>query len=120
MFPLGLSDVYGEDSHYTDGKWYFDNNADRVAMVTKYALTLRGLYSINLEDNNECNEMNYQPHKCSAVWWLRSPGGLSNDDIFSGLLFSSSASIVNSRGKINTTDVYIRHVGVRPALWVSY
>ena len=117
VFPLGLSDVYGENEHYIDGKWYFNNNADRVAMVTKYAL---GLYSINLEDDHECNETNYQPHKCSAVWWLRSPGGLSNDDMFSGSWFSSHASIVNSRGNINSTDVYNVLVGVRPALWVSY
>ena len=110
VFLLGLSDVYGENSHYSAGNWYFNNNNDRMAMATWYAVN-KGVYAYNYDTSKTCNNTNYHLNKCSAVWWLRSPGNISID-----------AAHVYIDGSANYYGDYVSNdsFGVRPALWVEY
>ena len=111
IFLLGLSDVYGEDSHYKDDKWYFNNNSDRKAMATKYAVVNRKVSAYNHDEQKWCNETNFQTNKCSSYWWLRSPG-----------IYANYAALVIGDGFVNYDGISVDGtvVGVRPALYVQY
>ena len=110
VFLLGLSDVYGEDSHFSTGNWYFNNNNDRKAMATWYAVN-KGVSAYNYDTSKTCSNSNYQVNKCSTKWWLRSPGRHTSD-----------AAYVTNKGSVyvNGYDVNDVGYGVRPALWVKY
>ena len=110
VFLLGLSDVYGEDSHYSAGNWYFNNNNDRKAMATWYAVN-NGVYAYNDDTSEErCYRTNYKINKCSTSWWIRSPG------------YSARAEFVQSDGYVPSGGYYVYsgNIGIRPALWVIY
>ncbi len=107
IFLLSLSDVYGEDSNYKDGKWYFDNNADRKAMATKYLVVNKGAYASY--DETSCNETNFQVNKCSTAWWLRSKGKV----------MAASVRIDGSIALIISGSTNVSPLGIRPALYVS-
>ena len=99
-----MSDVFGEDPHYKDGNWYFDEDEDRVAMVTKYAFVSRKAMST-------CLSNAFLKNNCPAWWWLRSRGTSPN-----------YAADVHVSGYVNSDghDVHYVRIGGRPALWVQY
>ncbi len=112
VFLLGLSDVYGENSHYSAGNWYFNNDNDRIATATWYAVN-RGIYAFNLDTSINCSTTVFEMNKCSAYWWLRSPG-----------FYTSHAANVSIYGFVGSgssgSDVSSDDNGVRPALWINY
>jgi hypothetical protein len=61
VFLLGLGDVYGENSNYSSGNWYFNNNTDRQAMATWYAVN-RGAYAYYYDSNKQCSKTDFQMH----------------------------------------------------------
>ena len=93
-----MSEVYGEDSHYSDGTWYFDNNNDREATATWYAVSM-GVYAFvyTATDSVRCNTTNYKENQCLAYWRLRSPGYNPY-----GLGKPSLSARVNTDGSIDT------------------
>ena len=109
IFLLGLSDVYGEYEYYCNGHWYFNDNADRVAYATKYTVVNRSFAYAYLDGGStQCTSSNYEMSRCSAIWWLRSPGYNTNN-----------AADVLRDGSVHS--LYVTYVlGVRPALWVQY
>ena len=114
VYLLGLDDVYGENSNYSAGHWYFNNDTDRQASVTWYAVK-RGVSSYNRDDFGlhivkPCNTISYDINKCVGAWWLRSPG-----------FDTERAANVSPEGLvIHGNWVYRDDLGVRPALWVNY
>ncbi len=110
VFLLALSDVFGENSHYIDGYWYFNNNKDRKAMATFYAV-IKGVNAYNFGTSSSCSTTNFEINKCSALWWLRSPG-----------LSAGKAACVRNDGYVSGDGcaIFYSLAGVRPALWVNY
>ena len=112
IFLLGLSDVYGEDTNYSAGHWYFNSSDSRIEYETKYTVVNRSFGYAYLDGSDtKCTLSNYTENRCSAPWWLRSPGYSSGD-----------AANVNRLGNVaffgyGVNDVAI---GIRPALWVQY
>ena len=108
VFLLGLDDVYGEDSHYSAG--YFNNDNDRRAMATRYAVK-QDVNAYNFDSDSQCDMTNYQVNKCSTDWWLRSPGDETD-----------YAACVDSDGSVGCRGchIYNSSFGVRPAMWVNY
>jgi hypothetical protein len=109
VFLLGLSDVYGEDSHYSAGNWYFNNNNDRKAMATWYAVN-RGIYAYNIDASIFCSTTVFEMNKCSAYWWLRSPGNYQF--LAAGVAAGGALDLFGS-------SVHSGGPAVRPALWVN-
>ncbi len=113
VFLLGLSDIYGENYNYSAGNWYFNNDNDRRAMATWYAVVKRGASALVYNNDNStlCNKTNFQLNKCSVAWWLRSPNNIEG-----------TAVCVDGVGSMDNElcDVDFVNIGVRPALWVNY
>ena len=106
VFFLGLDDVYGENSNYSAGHWYFNNDTDRQVTATWYAVNKK-VFSYNFDIRNTCGTTDYTINKCFSIWWLRSQGCNKNN-----------LAIVGYEGNV---DMFISaYSGVRPALWVNY
>ena len=107
IFVLSLPDVYGEDSKYKDGKWYFNSDADRKAMATKYVVVNKSLSAF--DDQEQCTATNFKADKCSSTWWLRSKGKITAASVrYDGYVD------LNGMGITNTAPL-----GIRPALYVK-
>ena len=86
---------------------YFTTSEARKAYGTLYAIKY-GLYAVNYDTSEQCTRYNYQVNKCSADYWLRSPGYDS----------TRAASVTTSGEVYNTMSAY-SPLGVRPALWLN-
>ena len=112
IFLLRDSDVHGESAYYSDGHWYFNNYADRVAYATQYTVVNRFFaYAFLDGGNTKCTSSNYKLNRCLALWWLRKEG---DSDNFAPLV----SNINNNDGIVEFEDITV--LGVRPALWVQY
>ena len=85
---------------YQEAATLFDNDADRKASPTAYAVS-RGTEVFNAEQTKEGEP--------TCGWWVRSPGKKQNEAMF-----------VSHKGQpINATRVSATTGGVRPAMWVD-
>ena len=95
-----------------EARQYFTSNEEREAMATHYAVNW-GVFSniIDGSTTHRCGMKDFQENKCSAKWWLRSPGSQADH-----------AASVNYDGGINRDgdDISRKSIGVRPALWIKY
>ena len=70
------------------------------------------LYDFFKEENDDtyflCSVNSYKLNKCTALWWLRSPGE-----------YSVFAARVLQVGYVDTITVSHDYAGVRPALWLN-
>ena len=88
---------------------HFANDTDRRAMATLYVGNNDAYGTDYL--TSDCIGANFQMNKCSATWWLRSPG-----------FKTDNAADVHSSGSVDYDGSFVNydHFGVRPAMWVQF
>ena len=84
-----------------EARKYFKNNADRIAVLTRYAVK-EGAWAYNMDKLRNGEKTGW--------WWLRSPG-----------VFSDYAALVITDGDVHGygRNVDGSGVSVRPALWLN-
>lgn len=131
VFLLSLADIWHADSKVPNSGKYFTSNAkssneERKVYATAYAhigervkiQSKPNTIAHPITPDNPLLESSYYKYKpcknlkCSADWWLRSPGTCK-----------SCAASITTQGRFNDYDalrVNSTHIGVRPALWIQY
>ena len=87
----------------TEAIKYFSTDETRRCVPTDYVIA----------QGAEISDSNKTGGKATCVWWLRSPGCLSNENAAIGYS-NGSVSYIDAGIRVNYVDV-----SVRPAMWIS-